>query len=117
MSFRRYITLAALMLATAPATWAQPAAAAGMGTAAASAPAAMGQARVARWGQDYTPGWMLMSEAERNEHREQMQRMKTYDACKAYLDQHHARMAVRVAERKITPPGHPGNDACAPLKP
>ena len=37
----------------------------------------------ARYGSDYTPGWTLMSQQERNEHRDRMRSMKTYEECKA----------------------------------
>jgi len=38
----------------------------------------------ARYGSDYTPGWTLMNQQERNEHRDRMRSMNTYEECKAY---------------------------------
>ena len=64
-----------------------------------------------------TPGWALMSWAERNEHRKAMRAMKTYDECKAYLDQHHEKMMERAKERGKEPLPDTPRDACERLKP
>lgn len=69
----------------------------------------------ARWGADYTPGWMMMTQQERNEHRERMRSMKTYEECKAYQTQHHEQMAARAKERGGKPAAQPRRDACAGL--
>jgi len=69
-----------------------------------------------RWGSDYTPGWSLMNQQERNEHRDRMRSMKTYEECKAYQDQHHEQMAARAKERGVKVLAQPRHDACSSLK-
>jgi len=69
-----------------------------------------------RWGPEYTPGWALMTEQERNEHRERMRAMTSYEECKTYQEQHHERMAARSKERGGNPPTRPPRDACAGLQ-
>ena len=68
------------------------------------------------WGRSYTPGWAMMNPQERDEHRERMRSMQSYDECKAYQQQHHDKMAERAKERgsKVLP--SPRHDACAGLK-
>ena len=70
----------------------------------------------ARWGADYTPGWALMTEQERNEHRERMRAMKTYEECKTYQEQHHEQMAARAKDRDGKTLAQPRRDACSGLK-
>ena len=69
----------------------------------------------ARWGADYTPGWALMTPKERDEHREHMRSMKTYEECKAYQAQHHEQMAQRAKERGGKALGQPRHAACGGL--
>ena len=69
-----------------------------------------------RWGSDVTPGWALMTPQERNEHRDRMQAMKTYEECKTYQDQHHEQMAARAKERGGQALAQPRRDACSGLK-
>ncbi len=76
-----------------------------------------GQRRAAWWGSKVTPGWSMMTWSERNQHREKMWSFKTYDDCKAYLDQHHAAMQARAQEKGQAPLAQPPRDACARLKP
>ncbi len=77
----------------------------------------MGHGRgAAHWGSDYTPGWALMTEQERNEHRERMRSMKTYEECKTYQEQHHEQMAARAKERGGKALPQPRRDACRGLK-
>lgn len=77
----------------------------------------MGHGRgAAHWGSDYTPGWALMTEQERNEHRERMRSMKTYEECKTYQEQHHEQMAARAKERGGKALPQPRRDACRSLK-
>jgi len=71
---------------------------------------------IARWGSDYTRGWTLMTQQERNEHRDRMRSMKTYEECKAYQDQHHEQMAARAKERGGKALAQPRRDACGGLK-
>jgi hypothetical protein len=70
----------------------------------------------ARWGSDYTPGWTLMTQQERNEHLDRMRSMKTYEECKSYQDQHHEQMASKAKDRggKALAPAR--RDACIGLK-
>ncbi len=70
----------------------------------------------ARWGSDYTPGWALMTQQERNEHRDRMRSMKTYEECKAYQDQHHEQMAAKAKERGGKVLAQPRRDACSGFK-
>ena len=70
----------------------------------------------ARWGSDYTPGWSLMTQQERNEHRERMRSMKTYEECKTYQEQHHEQMAARAKDRDGKTLAQPRRDACSGLK-
>lgn len=70
----------------------------------------------ARWGSDTTPGWALMTQQERNEHRDRMRSMKTYEECKTYQDQHHEQMAARAKERGGKALAQPRRDACSGLK-
>lgn len=69
-----------------------------------------------RWGRDTTPGWSMMSTEERQAHWDKMHSFKSYDECKAYMDQHHQDMVARAKERGVAMPGTPRRDACASLK-
>lgn len=75
-----------------------------------------GMAPGARSGADYTPGWSMMTPQERQEHRDKLKAMKTYEECKATMDQHHEQMAARAKEKGRTMPAAPRRDACAGLK-
>ncbi len=75
-----------------------------------------GRQGAARWGSDYTPGWSLMTQTERNEHRDRLRSMTSYPECQAYVAQHHEQMAARANERNQSVP-KPRRDACAALKP
>lgn len=125
--FRRMV-LASVIGVSAGLALAQPGAGKGPGAGpgpmgagpAASAPGlGMGMgggAGAARWGSDYTPGWALMTEQERNEHRDRMRAMKTYEECKAYRDQHHEQMVARARERGGPALAQPRRDACSGWK-
>lgn len=78
--------------------------------------AAPGAAGGARWGADDTPGWSMMSEPERNAHQDRMRAMKTYEACKAYADQHHEQMSARTKERGGQALAQAPRDPCGRLK-
>lgn len=69
-----------------------------------------------RWGDDFTPGWSLMSESERKEHQARMSSMTNQADCKAYMEQHHQQMAARAKEKGSTVPAQPRRDGCAGLK-
>ncbi|MEO8298453.1 MAG: hypothetical protein ABI574_11660 [Burkholderiales bacterium] len=77
----------------------------------------MGPGRAARWGSKDTPGWSLMTQQERDEHRQRMRGMKTYDECKVYRDQHREQMAARAEKSGGKPLMQPRRDACAGLEP
>jgi hypothetical protein len=67
-------------------------------------------------GQDYTPGWGMMSSAERDEHRQRMASLQSYEECKAYMDKHHEQMVARAKEQGRTMPEQPRRDACEGFK-
>lgn len=126
----RLIVLASLIGVSTGVVMAQPGGGKGPGAsqgpmgpgAAASAPGmGMGMGPgggrgAARWGSDYTSGWSLMTQQERNEHRDRMRSMKTYEECKTYQDQHHEQMAARAKERGGKALPQPRRDPCSGLK-
>jgi hypothetical protein len=101
--------LLALLMAAAPAR--AQTGGHGMGPA-----AAQKAAPAARHGSDYTPGWSMMSKAERDEHRKRLHEMKTYEECRAYLDQHRTQMETRAKEQGRKALAQARRDACAALK-
>lgn len=70
-----------------------------------------------RWGRSQTPGWSMMTEAERQEHAARMRGFKNHDECKAYVDQHREQMAARAKQRGQSVPAQPRRDPCGGLKP
>lgn len=76
-----------------------------------------GRGHMAQWGTDFTPGWSMMTRAERNEHREHMRSVKTYEECTTYRDQMHDKMAARIKDKGGKPMAEPRRDACSGLKP
>lgn len=70
-----------------------------------------------RAGADFTPGWSMMTPAERQEHQTRMRSMTSAADCNAYMTEHRQQMAERAKERGVTMPAHPRRDACAGLKP
>ena len=124
----RVIVLASVMGVSMSMAWAQPGGGKGPGAGAgpmgpgptASAPGmgmGMGGGRgAAHWGANYTPGWALMSQKERSEHRASMGAMKSYEECKTYQDQHHEQMAARAKERGGKALPQPRHDACISLQ-
>jgi hypothetical protein len=83
---------------------------------AANCPPGGGMGPGARWGAKDTPGWSMMSRAERNEHRDKLRSFKSYDECKAYVDKHHELMAARAKEKGRAAPAQPRRDVCAGSK-
>ena len=69
-----------------------------------------------RYGAGVTPGWALMTPEERSAHQNEMRGMKTYDECRAYVDQQHQLMQGRAKERGVAVPATPRRDVCAGLK-
>jgi hypothetical protein len=124
-SLRMFVWTSVLALSVGVAL-AQPAGGAGQGAGpmgagpGASAPGmGMGPGArrgAARWGADDTPGWALMTPQERDEHRQRMLSMKSYDECHAYQTQHHEQMAARAKERGGQALAQPRRDACSALK-
>jgi hypothetical protein len=68
-----------------------------------------------RFQQDNTPGWTLMTPAERTEFQTKMRAAKTYDECKAILAEHHAVMEARAKEKGVTL-NAPRYNACDQMK-
>lgn len=62
-----------------------------------------------------TPGWSLMTPAERTEHRNKMMAAKTFDECKAIQEEHRKQMEVRAKEKNVKLPT-PGTYACDRMK-
>jgi hypothetical protein len=86
---------------------------------AASAPGpGMGMGGMHGWkmNRDNTPGWSMMSRAERRQHHDKMMAMTDPAACSAYMEEHHAKMAERAKERGRALPAKPRSDACAALQ-
>lgn len=113
------LMIAAAALAAASAASAQPGPR-GPGWAASGAsapgPGRMGGGMMGRrFGSDNTPGWGMMSPAERTAHRDRMWAFKTEGECRAYLDEHHKLMAERAKERGRSVPATPRRDPCAGL--
>jgi hypothetical protein len=69
-----------------------------------------------RFGPSNTSGWALMTRQERIEHQSQIRSMKTYEECKAYVEQHHTQMVERAKEKGRAAPAQARSDACAWLK-
>lgn len=85
--------------------------------AASSAPApGMGPMHGWRTDRGNTPGWSMMTEAERKAHQDKMRAMTDHAACNAHIEQHHAQMVARAKERGQTMPPMPRHDHCARLK-
>ncbi len=55
-----------------------------------------------RMGRMNTPGWSMMTPAERKEHMEKMQGMKSREECMAYMDEHHKMMEERAKAKGKT---------------
>ncbi|WP_372527665.1 hypothetical protein [Piscinibacter sp.] len=121
----RLLLLASVMALVADMSLAQGGPGMGMGAGpAASAPGMgmgpgmrSGRGPAARSGADFTPGWSLMTPAERSEHQQRMRSMTSYDECKSYMEQHREQMAARATEKGGAPLRQPRRDACAGLKP
>ena len=74
-----------------------------------------GMGPAVRWGDDYTPGWSMMTAAERQTHQDRMRAMKTYEECKAYADQHREQMNKRASEQGGKALAQNRRDPCAGL--
>lgn len=80
-------------------------------------PGGPGRGTGPRWGQEVTPGWMMMSPAEREQHREKILSLTTYEECRAYMDQHHQQMVERARSQGRSMPAQRLRDGCAGLPP
>jgi len=69
-----------------------------------------------RAGRDFTPGWMMMSRAERDAHRQQMLNAKSAEECRQIRDEHLKQMTERAKAKGLAMPG-PRHDACAGFRP
>jgi hypothetical protein len=108
-----------VLACTAGSAWAQGRAGEGAGAAPAASAPGIGPGMHARRGQagaDITPGWSMMTPAERADHRARMGSIRTYDECKAYMDKHREEMASRAKESGKQLPV-PRRDGCRRLKP
>ncbi len=68
-----------------------------------------------RFGPDNTPGWAMMTPAERGTHRDRMHSFKTAAECRTYMDERHKLMSERAKERGRSVPATPRRDPCAGL--
>lgn len=84
-----------------------------VGAAIAASAAAQGGPGKRRYAMDAdnTPGWTLMTPAERSVHQQKMWASKTYDECKAVQAEHHTAMEARAKEQGKTLRA-PGVNAC-----
>lgn len=87
----------------------------GMGQGMGPGKGGMGMGMAGRFGPDNTPGWAMMTPAERSTHRQRMSSFKTQAECSAYMDEHHKQMADRAKERGQTVPAQPRRNPCANL--
>lgn len=63
-------------------------------------------------GSDYTPGWGMMTPAERDQHRQRLSSAKTPEECGQIMQDHQKLMAERAKERGVSPMPGPRRDAC-----
>ncbi len=131
MTVIRLMVLACGFVVACSASWAQGGAGAGAAPGASASGMGMGMGMGtgtgpgmrggrgpgARAGADYTPGWSMMTPAERSEHLARMRSMKTLDECKDYVQRHHEEMAARAKQKDGKVLAQPRRDPCARLKP
>lgn len=68
-------------------------------------------------GPDFTPGWPMMSRAERDAHRQQMMGATNAEECRRLRDEHLKLMAGRARERGMGNMPIGRRDACAKFAP
>ena len=66
--------------------------------------------------QSNTTGWQLMTPAERTEHQTRMRSFQTYEECKTYQQEQHARMETRAKEKGMTMPAMGAGYGCDNMK-
>ncbi len=69
-----------------------------------------------RFNSGNTAGWSLMTAQERTEHRDKMLSMKSYEDCKAYQAEHHAKMTALAKEKGKSVPAAPRQNMCDRMK-
>jgi hypothetical protein len=57
----------------------------------------------------------LMTPDERAEHQRRMSSFKSFEECRAYVDDLHRKLAARARERGVAMPAEPPHDPCADL--
>lgn len=68
-------------------------------------------------GRDFTPGWAMMTAAEREAHRQQMMNATSAEECRRIRDDHLKLMAERARGRGMANMPIGRRDACAKLAP
>lgn len=76
---------------------------------------ALGQSSDFRFNQNNVPGWTLMTVDERNAHKEALEKLKTYEECKAYIAAFREKMEARAREQGKTLRG-PRHFVCDQLR-
>lgn len=66
-----------------------------------------------RMGPDHTPGWHMMTQAERDEHHRRMLSARTPQECRQFMDEHRRLMQQRAGGRGMQ---MPPQDACAGMQ-
>lgn len=102
MKFAHIATIVLLGAAIAAPVWAQ--AGSGMG-------GGPGRGQGFAFDQNNTPGWTLMTPAERSALRGKMMAAKTYEECKTLQAEQHTAMAARATEKGVTLPA-PRQNGC-----
>ena len=83
-------------------------------TGCAQGPGGIGhQASEGRTGPDHTPGWHMMSQAERDEHHRRMLAARTPEECRQAMDEHRRQMQERAGPSGMA---MPPQDACAGMQ-
>lgn len=86
------------------------------GAALAQGPGGPGKGPRWQFGANNTPGWALMSEVERVEHRNKMMSFQTYAECRTYIEEHHKVMQACAKEQGQTLPDAPRSTMCERMK-
>jgi hypothetical protein len=84
----------------------------GRGMSGAGTGMGMGEAGMA----ESMPGWSMMSEKEREEHRARMRSGMSAAECQRYMEEHHRMMSERAKERGVAPPGEMRPGMCAGMQ-
>ncbi len=70
---------------------------------------------VPRYGEIYTPGWVMMSKKERAEYAAAMGQLKNRGECVAYMKKHYELMSRRALHRNLPLADHARVDLCKVL--